>query len=92
MSARQEHNGLAVHQCVFGGQGGHRRRDVQKPAGEICPVSAPYVNSFALLPDECSESVVLDLVQPARPGGRISDEVGRQGRMKPAGGSRRERG
>ena len=33
---------------------------------------------------------VLHLMQPARPGGRGGDEGGPKGRMKPAGGSRRE--
>ena len=35
--------------------------------------------------------VVLNLIQPAQPGGRLGTRRGRHGRMKPAGGVRRER-
>ena len=74
MSAREERHRLAVNKSILGRQPADRLRDVGKPAGEICPVSAPHIDALALLSGERSEAVVLDLMQPARPGRRIGDK------------------
>jgi hypothetical protein len=95
MAARKERHRLAVDQGALGRQAADRRRDGQELGGEIRPVSAPDIDALALLFRERSESVVLDLVQPARPDGRVgdegwlagSDEAGRRWSAKKRGGT-----
>jgi hypothetical protein len=73
---REEHHRLAVEQGVVDGQGAHRLRDPGEPVVEHGAAAAPYLDAFALLSGEDPEAVMLDLMQPARPGGRIGDGVG----------------
>jgi hypothetical protein len=73
MAVREERHRFAVDQGIVDGQGTHRLRDLRKPAGEICAVTGPQRDVLALLPGENAESVVLHLMQPAPPGGRIGD-------------------
>ena len=54
MAAREEGHRLAVDQGVVGRQPADRRRDLQKPGGEICPVSAPNLDALALIERESS--------------------------------------
>ena len=74
MAVRKEHNGLAVDQGMVDRQGAHRLRDPGEPVVEHGAAAAPYLDAFALLSGEDPEAVMLDLMQPARPGGRIGDE------------------
>ena len=74
MAVREEHNGFAIDQGIVDGQGAHRLRDPWKPVPEQSAAATPHLDAFALLSGEDPESVMLDLMQPDWPGGRIGDE------------------
>ena len=74
MAVREEHNGLAVDQGIVDGQRVHRLRDPWKPVVEKGAAAAPHLDALRLLSGEDPEAVVLDLMQPAWPGGRIGDK------------------
>ena len=84
MSVRAEHHRLAVDQGVVDGQGAHRLGDPRNRSVKSAPYRLHKLDALALLAGEDPVSVVLDLVQPARPGGRMGDE-GRLTRLDEAG-------
>src|SRR5271165_7164061 len=74
MSVRAKRDRLAIDQRALGSQTADRLRDLRQSVGEIRTVAAPKGHSASLLAGEDPVPVVLDLVQPARAGGRPVDE------------------
>ena len=74
MAVREEHHRFAVDHGVVDGQGAYRLRDPWKPAVEHGAEATPHLDALALLSGKDPEAVMLDLMQPAGPGGQIGDE------------------
>ena len=74
MSVRAKRDRLAIDQSAFGSQTADRLRDLRQPVGEIRAVAGPKGYSASFLAGDDPIAVVLDLVQPARTGGRMVDE------------------
>ena len=74
MSVRAKRDRLAIDQGALGSQTADRLRDLRQLVGEIRAVAAPEGYSPPVLAGDDPVTVVLDLVQPARAGGRPVDE------------------
>jgi hypothetical protein len=75
-SVVREHDRLAVDQRPIHIETANRLGDRRKPVGEVRAAAAPDLDALALLAGEDAETVMLDLVQPARSGGRAIGERG----------------
>jgi hypothetical protein len=67
--------GLAVDQGFVSAKATNRRRDPREFVRVISAASGPERDVLALLAGKDAEAVVLDLIQPTRPGGRAGDEA-----------------
>jgi hypothetical protein len=74
MSVRAKHHCLAVDQGVVDRQGSNRVGDPSQPIGEVGSIPGPQGDAVGVLAGERSVAVMLDLVQPSLPGGRMGDE------------------
>src|SRR5580704_1942152 len=74
MPVRAKRYRLAIDQGAVRSQTADRLRDLRQPVGEIRAVAGPKGHAASVLAGDDPVAVVLDLVQPARAGGRPIDE------------------
>jgi hypothetical protein len=67
-------NRLAIDEGVHKGKAANRLDNPRKPVAEIRPVTSPKLHPLAFFAGKQSVPIVLDLVRPARPRGRLGDE------------------
>jgi len=66
---------LPVNKGALHGQAPDRLRNLRQAIGEVRPVARPERRPVAFLARDDPIAIVLDLVQPARTGGRMVDEL-----------------
>ena len=72
-------DGLTVDQARAHRQQGHRRDDLRKTAREVVTPAREQPHAAVNAPGHDAEAVVLDLVNPAAPRGRLLRRTGKAG-------------